>query len=609
VVQENAGTVAAAWTYQDLLRNPHDETVFEHYVTAQVARLTVDGVLTLLGQPGLIVDVEPSPDGRYLLVESVHRPFSYLVPFSRFPIRVEVWEADGRPLQTIADLPLAESVPSVRGAVRTGRRGITWRADAPATLVWTEAQDSGDPRTTAAVRDRVSLLPAPFDGPAQTLADLALRAGGVFWGDGKLAIVQEWWWQTRRRRSWVVAPDQPEGEPRLLFDLSFEDRYADPGAPLQRRTPSGRRVLRTSADGASLYLSGSGASPDGDLPFLDRLDLASGQTTRLWRCAAPYFEYVVDLIDENGPVLLTRRESVSDAPNFYLRDLGRDTFAPITAFPDPALQLAGVQKELIRYTRPDGLPLSGMLYLPPSYRPEDGPLPLLLWAYPYEFKSAGAAGQITTSPHRFIRPGSGSPLFFLTIGYAVLDGPTMPIVGEGDAEPNDTYIEQLVASARAAVDEVVRRGVADRSRIAVGGHSYGAFMTANLLAHSDLFCAGIARSGAYNRTLTPFGFQAEDRTLWQAPSVYLAMSPYMAADRVTVPLLLIHGAADNNAGTYPLQSERLFEALKGLGATTRLVMLPHESHGYRARESVMHMLWEMAAWLDRYVKRDQIPAD
>ena len=277
----------------------------------------------------------------------------------------------------------------------------------------------------------------------------------------------------------------------------------------------------------------------------------------------------------------------------------------MTAFPHPVPELAGVQGELLRYARADGVPLSGMLYLPPGYRKEQGRLPLLLWAYPNEFKSAGAAGQVRTSPHRFVRPHAGSPLYFLAAGYAVLDGPAMPIVGEGDAEPNDTYVAQLVANARAAVEAAAARGVADRRRVAAGGHSYGAFMTANLLAHSDLFRAGIARSGAYNRTLTPFGFQAEDRTLWEAPQVYLAMSPYLNADRIKTPLLLIHGAADNNAGTYPMQSERLFDALKGLGATARLVLLPHESHAYRARESVLHTLWESLSWLDRYVRTDE----
>jgi dipeptidyl aminopeptidase/acylaminoacyl peptidase len=612
VIQESIGKPAPARTFQDLLRNRHDEALFEHYLTAQVERITLRGDRTPLGACGLFRRAEPSPSGEYLLVETVHRPFSYLVPVDRFPVRVEVWDAAGRVVRAIADLSLAEEVPTVRGAVRPGPRAFGWRADAPATLCWTEAQDGGDPRAPAEVRDRVYALPAPFEGEPAEVARLGLRFGGVRWGHARLALVEDWWWQTRRRRTWVLDPADPAaagagGGPRLLFDRTWEDRYRDPGTPLLRRTPAGTRVLLTTADGGVLFLAGDGASPEGDRPFLDQLDLDSSEARRLWRAEAPYYERVVEVLDETDLVVLTRRESADAPPSYVVRDLQRHTLRPLTDFPHPAPQLAGVHKELIRYTRADGVPLTALLYLPPGYAPGDGPLPLLMWAYPLEYKSAAAAGQVRDSPYRFVRPAGDSPLHLLTQGYAVLENPAMPIVGEGDQEPNDTYVEQLVASARAAVGEVVRRGVAERGRIAIGGHSYGAFMAANLLAHCDEFAAGIARSGAYNRTLTPFGFQAEDRTFWQAPQVYAAMSPFAHADRITRPLLLIHGEADNNAGTYPLQSERYFEALKGHGATVRLVMLPHESHGYRARESVLHVLWEMLAWLDTHLGRPTPP--
>ncbi|HEX2038026.1 MAG TPA: prolyl oligopeptidase family serine peptidase [Chloroflexota bacterium] len=638
VIQESLGKVAPAWTFQDLLQNAHDEALFDYYLLSQVVRVSLDPLggpgarLTPLGEPGLFKRADPSPDGRYLLVERVHRPYSYLVPLGRFPSLVEVWDAtSGALLRRVADLPLAEEVPAVRGAVPVGPRSFGWRADAPATLYWAEAQDAGDPRREAATRDRVYSLEAPFDGQPAALATLELRYGGLTWGNDGMALVEEWWWKTRRRRTWVIAPRDPQGPPHLLFDRSWEDRYHDPGRPLLRPTPYGSWVLLTAGDAAGqagryLFLAGNGASPEGDRPFLDRLDRLNGRVTRLWRSQPPYFERPIRLLDlpaDGDPAtplrLLTRRESVSEAPNYYLRHLtlpgGEEAegdaaqldeprdgrLEQLTAFPHPAPALLGVHKELIRYQRADGVPLTATLYLPPGYKPQDGPLPMLMWAYPFEFKSADAAGQVTDSPHRFVRVSWSSPLFWLLHGFAVLDSPTMPIVGEGEAEPNDTYIEQLVASAEAAVEEVVRRGVADRERIAIGGHSYGAFMTANLLAHSRLFRAGIARSGAYNRTLTPFGFQAEDRTLWEAADTYLRMSPFMHADKIKQPLLLIHGAADNNAGTYPLQSERFYNALKGHGAIVRLVLLPHESHGYQARESIMHMLWEMTTWLDRYV--------
>ncbi len=611
VIQENAGKEAPARTYEDLLETPHDEALFEHYFTAQLARIGLDGTVTPLGAPGLIAGFDPSPSGEYLLVETLHRPFSYLVPASRFPRRVEVWDRRGQLVRRVAELPLAEEIPIAFGSVRTGPREHEWRADAPATLVWAEALDGGDAGAEAAERDRLFTLAAPFDGQPAPLATLDLRYDRVTWGSGDLALVSEWWWPTRTDKVLRLRPDAPGTPPEILFDYSWEDRYHDPGWPVTTTDAHGRRVLRTADGGATFFLSGEGASPEGDRPFLDAYHLGSHESERLFRSQAPYYERPYAVLDPAGPTVLTSRESVEEPANVVLRRLGPaggeagsgGAFRQLTAFPNPTPQLAGVQKEQIRYRRADGVDLTATLYLPAGYDAQrDGPLPLLMWAYPLEYKSADAAGQVTDSPYRFVQVDWDSPLLFLARGYAVLDDPSMPIVGEGDAEPNDTYVEQLVASAKAAVDEVVRRGVAERGRIAIGGHSYGAFMVANLLAHSDLFAAGIAQSGAYNRTLTPFGFQAEERTVWQAPEVYYAMSPFLHADQVQAPLLLIHGQADNNAGTFPIQSERFYAALKGLGKTARLVMLPDESHGYRARESVLHVLWEMDRWLETYVK-------
>ena len=602
-IRENVGKKTPARTYQDLLANAHDEAMFEHYMAAQVVKVTLDGTVTPIGPSGLISGFDPSPDGKYILVATIHRPYSYVVPIRRFPKRVEIWDLTGKVVRQVADLPLAEEVPVDFAAVPTGPRSFGWRADAAATLHWVEAQDGGDPKVEVEVRDRMYLLSSPFKGDAVPFVSLGLRYGGVLWGNDRLALVSEWWWKTRQTRTWIANPSAPASQPEVLVDRSWEDRYNDPGDPMLTETPAGTHVLLTPDDGKTLFLSGDGASPDGDRPFLDRLDLPTKETMRLWRSEAPYYEYAVDLLDVDRRIVLTRRESIDEPPNFFIRNLQNKDVKQVTHVPHPTPQLIGVQKELIRYERADGVKLTATLYLPPGYEAEkDGPLPMLMWAYPQEFKSADAAGQVTDSPYRFVRAGWWSPMPWLTMGYAVLDDPTLPIVGEEDEEPNDTFMEQLVSGAKAAVDEVVRRGVADRDRIAVGGHSYGAFMTANLLAHSDLFRAGIARTGAYNRTLTPFGFQSEERTLWQAPDIYFAMSPFMHADKVNEPILLIHGEADNNAGTFPIQSERYYNALKGHGATCRLVMLPHESHSYRARESVMHMLWEMTEWMDKYVK-------
>jgi dipeptidyl aminopeptidase/acylaminoacyl peptidase len=603
VVMENLGGKKPARTYQDLLQNGHDELLFDHYARAQLWQVDLKGKAKRLGEAGILRDVAPSPDGRYLLIEQVGRPYSYSLPEGDFPHRIEVWDREGRRVALLADLPLADAVPIAFGSVPTGRRSFSWRADAPATLCWAEALDGGDAGIEAAERDRVFTLAAPFTGDPVALITLPGRYAGVDWGSDSLALVSSRWWKTRNAQTWRLAPGNPDAAPQLMHDRSWQDSYSDPGQPVLRPGPYGRDVILTDAGGAAIYLIGEGASPEGDRPFLDRLELASGKTTRLFHSEAPHYESPVTLLDAAGQRLLTRRESRTEPPNYFLRDLGAGSLAAVTAFPDPTPQLAGIQKELIQYQRADGVGLTGTLYTPAGFRPGvDAPLPTIVWAYPREFKSAADAGQVSGSPHRFTRVGWWSPALFLVRGYAVLDDAAMPIVGEGETEPNDSFIAQLVASAQAALDELVRRGVADRERLAVGGHSYGAFMAANLLAHSDLFRLGLARSGAYNRTLTPFGFQGEERSLWEAPAVYAAMSPFMHADKIDEPILLAHGEADNNPGTYTMQSERLYEAIKGMGGTARLVLLPHESHSYRARESVMHLIWETDTWLERYVK-------
>ena len=602
VIQEASGEAAPARTYQDLLENPYDEALFEYYTTTQMVRVGLDGSSTPIGAPGMITAADPSPDGSYVLIEEIHRPFSYLVPASRFPTRIEVWDGQGTTVAEITDLPLRDNVPTGFGSVPEGVRSIAWRADAPSTLTWVEAQDGGDSSAEAEIRDRVFTLAAPFTGAPEALASLPLRYGGTYWSEDGFAIVFENWFATRQMRGYVVDPADP-GSMRPLFDFSMESPYDDPGRPLTRTTAWGTEVLRTADGGEAIFLTGQGASPEGNRPFLRRMELASGETTELFRSEAPYYEIPLSILGDDADRILTRRETPTEPPNFFVRDLSDGSAVAVTDFPHPYPELADIQSEAIQYTRGDGVPLSATLYLPAGYDAErDGPLPAFVWAYPQEFKSADAAGQRTDSPYQFKRVSYWGAVPFVTRGYAVIDNASMPVVGEGDEEPNDTFREQLVANAQAAIDEGVRRGVVDRDRVAIGGHSYGAFMTANLLAHSDLFRAGVARSGAYNRSLTPFGFQREERTFWEAPEIYFEMSPFMHADKVDEPLLMIHGEADNNSGTFPIQSIRFFNAIKGLGGTARLVMLPAESHGYAARESLLHMLWETDRWLDTYVK-------
>ena len=593
-IQEHGGGAAPIRTYQDLLQNAHDEALFEYYFTSQVATIDIaTGSRTAIGRPGLYQRVSASPSGQYFLMVEVERPFSWLVTARSFPKDITVRNGSGEIVASLARLPLADAIPI--GGVPTGPRSYLWNPTEPHSLVWVEAQDGGDPKRTVPHRDRVLSLGAPFNEEPTELARTEFRYGGIAWTETGTALLTERDRPTRWTRTWVLSGDTA---PRTLWDRSSEDRYADAGSPVTEPRPGGR-VIRQVGD--AIYLTGAGASPEGDRPFLDRLDLRSLETERLFQSADDAYEVVAAVLSDDGRSLLTRRETRVDPPNYYLRDATDGATRAITSFQDPAPQLTGIEKQLVIYERADGVQLSGTLYLTPGYRAGER-VPMVMWAYPREFVDPRLAGQVSGSNNRFTTIRGASHLLLLTQGFAVFDGPTMPIIGAGETA-NDTYIDQLVASAQAAVDTVVEMGITNRDTIGVGGHSYGAFMTANLLAHSDLFQMGIARSGAYNRSLTPFGFQNERRTFWEATDIYAAMSPFFHADAINEPILLVHGEADNNAGTFPIQSARMYMALKGHGATVRYVTLPHESHGYAARASVLHTVAEMLNWANTYVKK------
>ena len=605
ILQENLGNVSPARTYQDLLTSPYDEDLFDYYVSAQVLHVDIKGKMKKIGKPGVFRRVEPSPDGKYILSERIHRPYSYLVPVNRFPNLIQILDIKGNLIHTLRNIPLAESIPIGRDAVISGPRNFAWRSDVGSTIYYVNALDKGNPNIDVPFRDELFSLSSPFaNTEPKSLIKLELRFSNVRWGDKNMALVSARKWTERRTTMWYLNPSNNKS--RKIIDRSYEDRYNDPGSPILETNKFGRSILAL-IDDQNIFMTGNGASPDGDLPFIDEFDIKTNKSRRLWRCKAPYYEVTVNVIDKKKNLFLTRRESKDDPPNYWLRGLKDNSLVSVTNFEHPYPQMKDLYKEMLTYKRDDGIDLSATLYLPPGRKPDDGPLPLLVWAYPREFKTSKAASQVVGSAHRFfsINPASSSSsaLIMLSYGYAILMGATMPIIGEGDQEPNDSFIKQLVGSAQAAADIMVERDITTRDQIGIGGHSYGAFMTANLLAHSDIFQAGIARSGAYNRSLTPFGFQSEQRTFWESPEIYFEMSPFMHAQKVNEPILLIHGEADNNSGTFPVQSKRYYHALKGHGATTKLVLLPHESHGYKARESVMHVLWETANWLDTYVKK------
>lgn len=614
LVDETSGRAATNRTYQDLLATPLDDALFEHYFASQLALVQLDGTLAPLHDVGLYSSVSSSPDGRWLLVERLLPPYSHMVPWSDFGHRIELWSLDdpSAPPVLLAELPAAEEVP-IQG-VPTGPRGVSWQPMVPATLIWAEALDGGDPRAKVEHRDRLLRLAAPFQGKrladGQVFTQVEHRYAGISWlqQPGRYLISQ---YDRDRKWSTTYLRELPVGEPlvdieatgRVLFDRSIHDSYNHPGSPVSINLPDDTWVVRVEGDGdaAALFLDGEGATPDGDRPFLDRLALApDSKPERLFESPVDSWASFVSFVDGTDTIVL-RREGPHDPPDWFRHSLANAESVALTELPHPHPGLDGIGKQLLTYEREDGVPLSATLYTPPGFDPESGErLPLVIWAYPLEYVDSSTAGQVRAAPTRFTRLSGTSATMFLTQGYAVMLA-SMPVVGDPETM-NDTLLEQLEQAAEAAIDEAVEVGVADRERVGVAGHSYGAFMVANLLAHTDLFKAGIARSGAYNRSFTPFGFQSERRTMWEAPEAYVEVSPLFAAADLDEPILLVHGEIDDNPGTFPMQTRRLFHALQGLGGTARMVILPHESHGYQARESVLHLLVESFAWFDRHVK-------
>lgn len=596
-----AGKKAQNRTYQDLLKNNTDEHNFEQLALSELYKVDLNGNKTAWMKSDMYRSISFSPDGNYIMVTTIEKPFSYLVTYRRFPSKINIYDTNAGLIVTALQVPLIEDLPKGRMSVRKGKRNISWRGDKAATLVWAEALDEGDAAKEVPYRDQIFQLDAPFKGNGSPLLKTIGRFSGIDWGNNNTAIAYDYWWNTRNTKAYVFNPSNTNVEPEIIWDRNYQDRYSDPGSFVTKKNNFGIYTLDLIDNNA--YLIGDGFSQKGKFPFIDEINLKNKETSRLYQSnLTNKIEDISNALNIKKGEILVRIESKNEYPNYYVRNIkNKKGLIPLTQFENPFKSIQNVHKEVIKYNRDDGLELSGTLYLPTNY--EAGKkYPMIMWAYPREYKDKSSASQSTSNPNQFTYPSYRSPIFWVTKGYVVLNNASFPIVGEGAEQPNDSFRIQLVANAKAAIDAVDNLGYIDRNRIAVGGHSYGAFMVANLLAHSNLFAAGIARSGAYNRTLTPFGFQSEERSYWEAPEVYYTMSPFMHADKMKTPLLLIHGEADNNSGTYPLQSERYFNALKGLGAPVRLVMLPKESHGYRARESVLHLLWEQDQWLEKHLK-------
>ena len=609
-IVEGVGAAARS-TYEarNLLETAHDDALFEYYTTSELVIIDpTTEELEIIGKSAPYHTAEFSPDGEYILIERLVKPWSHEVGWWRFSSEIEVWNDQGDLVANIASLPLANEVP-IHG-VPMGPRSVSWRSTAPHTLFWVEALDGGNPVTKVPHRDRLMRLDAPFTAEPKEvfLAEHRIQPWRTAWGaeGGTLMLAQR---ERIKRWRYVWLLDVDEGTSRPWFDLDEADRYGDPGNPVLRTLPNGRWVLHQKRD--AVYFRGSGATEQGDRPFLDLRHMDTGETERLFRCNPDRYEYFTAFAGDEDRFVF-RSESAVDVPNYYMATIGKKieaaegeatrvlTHRPITLFEDPTPQLRKIKKRLVRYQRADGVPLSFQLHLPPGYE-EGTALPTVVYAYPLEYSSAATAGQVRGSTQRFMRIYGASHLYFLLQGYAVLDRTAMPMLGDPETT-YDTFVPQLVADADAAVAKAVEMGVADPKRIGIIGHSHGGLMVANLLAHSDLFQAGIARSGSYNKTTQPFGFQSERRSLFEARDVYIQVSPTFFADQINEPILVIHGNDDSNPGTLTFQSEVFFEAVRGSGGTARLVLLPFEDHGYRARESVEHVLWEQLRWFDEYVK-------
>ncbi len=602
IVSSSDGKVSQNRTYQDLLKNPQDETNFQTIVTSELYKVDLNGNASKFKGADMYSGSSFSPDGKYYMLTTLKKPFSYIVPLSRFPMTTSVYDLNGNLVKTVNEVPLSEIMPKGFSSVRTGKRNMNWKDNEPSTLVFVEALDGGDQSKNVENRDEIFFWKAPFNNAPTSYFKTKQRYGGMASTNSDYSIVYDSWYDTRNSKGYLI--DNKTGKSKIILDRNYQDVYTDPGNPNTVKNEFGRDVI--DVNNGKMIMVGAGYTKDGQFPFIEEFDLNSGQKKRLYTSKlTDKKESFIEILDPKKGDLLVTQQSAKDFPNYFIRNYKTGKTTPITNFENPFKTLGNVHKEVITYKRNDGVTLSGTLYLPAGYdmKSKKEKLPLLIWAYPAEYKDKNTAGQSTKNANDFTYPSYGSFIYWVSKGYAVLDDAAFPIIGEGKTEPNDTFVPQLVANAQAAIDAVDKLGYIDRKRVAVGGHSYGAFMTANLLTHSNLFACGVARSGAYNRTLTPFGFQSEQRNYWDVPQIYNTMSPFMNADKMKTPLLLIHGDADNNPGTFTLQTERYFQALKNLGAPVRMVLLPKESHGYQAKESIMHTLWEQDQFLEKCLKK------
>jgi dipeptidyl aminopeptidase/acylaminoacyl peptidase len=611
VVQESGGIVSQNRTFPDLLKTNEDEASLAHAIEVQLVIYDLKTKKAkALGKPNYYGRVSVSPNGKWILIDTYLRPFSRVVPIGLFARMTEVWSLSGKVVHAFKASGPFENLP-IEG-VPMGPRSIRWIESEEESLIFAEALDQGDWAVKADFRDELFRLKI---GKTKSKKESILKLAQRFAGFDALNEADSYWIiDYERDRQWIrsfwVHKVNGSWMSDLMFSVNENDAYGDPGSPVLFRNEEGRAVIaidqksdQKSENEKAIFLSGAGASPEGERPFLRRFVLSTKETETLFHSVHGTYERFAGFLKKDFSEFITAYESQKESPRFLIRKPKENKSRVLFADPNPYQLLSKVKKEVITYERKDGVKLSGILYYPLNYV-KGKSYPAILQAYPLEYTDAATAGQVRGSQDQFWTPYHDDMIYNTLNGYFVLDEAQMPIIGHPETK-NDTFIEQLVTSAEAAVDALVKRVNVDPKRVGVVGHSYGAYMVANLLTHSSLFSAGVAKSGAYNRTLTPFGFQGERRPLWKAKETYLKMSPFLEVDKVKTPILLIHGMADNNMGTFPMQSERYFDALKGQGVVARMVLLPEESHGYTSRESIGHVMHEVFSWFDRFLKANQ----
>ncbi|PCI37627.1 MAG: prolyl oligopeptidase [Elusimicrobia bacterium] len=604
-ISETTGKIAQNRTYQDLLEDKNDEALFKFYTTVQLAIVdVVSGKISPIGPAGIITAYSLSPDKTMLRVHRIREPYSYVVPYYHFAQDIELWELNGKSFHRLARLPVFDSIP-IHG-VPTGKRDFQWIPNEPSTLLYAEALDQGDWNIDVSHREQISLI--KIDGAAvgtpRKLQKLVHRYSGTKWlEDGSEFLLYDY----ERDRKWLRALKadyrkiRPGAALTALWSYSYQDDYKKPGRIVTIPNKFDRRVSAVVREENRrwIFTYDKGATPKGDFPYLKKIALDNGEEKELFRSPEGTYERFVSFADKSYRGIITRRETANQSPDLFIVDLESKSSQQLTHEQNPAAVFSQVKKELITWKRGDGTQLSGMLYYPVDYK-KGQKYPTVVSAYPIEYTSKKLAGQVRGSSNKYSKPYKADYLYFTLKGYALLKRAQMPIVGHPKTM-NDSLIEQLNMNSQSIRKVLTEKGISDPDRIGIIGHSYGAFMVANVLSHSPVFKTGIARSGAYNRSLTPFGFQSERRPFWKAKETYIKVSPFFSADKIEKPILLIHGAIDNNSGTHTMQSKRYYAALKGNGVTSRLVLLPHESHGYSAVETVNHVLWEMIRWFDLHL--------